>query len=267
MMKSEPVRISCVSFLNSLPFLQGLKSSHFSDPVQVSLDSPAECAAKLAAGIADVGLVPVATIPRIEGAEIITEWCIGADGPVRSVLLVSHVPLSQVKRIIPDYHSVTSNNLVRILCARQWHINPDYINSFSGYESQISGETAGIVIGDRALKLQGRFPFVFDLADEWKKMTGLPFVFARWVSTKELSPVFIREFSHAMETGIDNIDTLLARLKSEPGYDDATESYLKETLKFRTTPELRKGMDLFLKYSSQIPVFSGSVTGGHNKVL
>ncbi len=255
-MEFHPIRISCVSYLNSIPFVYGIKHHAISSKIALSLDIPSVCAEKLSTGRADIGLVPVAAISTINGATPISNWCIGADGDVKSVTLLSEVPLDKIETILLDYHSVTSINLTRVLAGFYWKINPLWVNAQSGFEQTISGTTAAVVIGDRSLQMRDKFNYVYDLAGEWKKFTGKPFVFACWVSNKILGSNFLEDFNNALAYGINHIDEVVAELKVAPNYFAGTEEYLKNYLHYAFTDEMKSGMELFLNYKNQL---SGTV--------
>lgn len=256
---SEIVKVSCVSYLNSVPYVQGLKELHREGVIDLSLDMPSACAQKVSNRTADIGLIPVAALIGLPEAEIITDYCIGADGPVKSVTLLSEVPLTEIKTIQLDYQSRTSVNLTKILAARFWKIEPQWLATREGFEETISGPTAGVVIGDRSLQLRNRYEFVYDLAGEWQKWTGLPFVFACWVTNKSLDSTFIRRFNAALASGLTQLDQIISDLKVKPNYYPETESYLKDNLKFLLTPRMREGMDRFLQEVRELG--SDAVTG------
>lgn len=245
-MNDAMIRVSCVSYLNSLPFLHGLRNHDIINRITLSLDTPAECAQKLVSGEAHLGLVPVAVIPQISHAEIISDYCIGANGPVNSVMLFSNVPLHEIKEGLLDYQSRTSVNLVQILAREHWKITPRWIRADRGFEQQVAGETAAVIIGDRALKLKNQFPFVYDLSEEWKKMTGLPFVFACWVSNTRLPSDFVSDFNNALAEGISDPDKAVTVYGTgEISQQEAVE-YLKENIDYHLDAAKRKAMDLFL---------------------
>ena len=239
------IRISAVSYLNTKPFLYGLELAHLPN-VEISLDNPAECARKLMEDEVDLGLIPVAVIPFLKEAHILPGFCIGADGPVESVKLYSHVPLEKIKKVLLDYQSRTSVTLVRILAEELWKISPEWENAETGFEKNISGETAGVVIGDRTFTLNGNFPFEYDLAEEWKKLTGLPFVFACWVSNKNLPHEFISNFSFAMEHGLRHLSNVVEKESVKYAPFDV-ENYLSKSLKFRFDAEMEQGLGSFLE--------------------
>jgi chorismate dehydratase len=244
------VRISAVSYLNTKPFLHGLELSKLED-MQISLDMPSECARKLIEHEVDLGLIPVAVIPALKEAHILPGFCIGADGAVESVKLYSEVPLEKIDTILLDYQSRTSVTLAKILAKSFWKISPQWKNAEEGFEKNISGNTAAVIIGDRTFTLNGKFPFEYDLAEEWKKLTGLPFVFACWVSNKKLPDEFILQFNKALELGLSRIHEVVDKesLKYLPFN---VEKYLLKSLKFRLDERAEAGLGMFLEKMKEL---------------
>ncbi|MGI8892212.1 MAG: menaquinone biosynthetic enzyme MqnA/MqnD family protein, partial [Bacteroidia bacterium] len=198
----QRVKVSAVSYLNTKPFLYGLENSSVKDFIELSLDIPSVCAEKLINRQAEIGLVPVAAIPLIQDARIVSDFCIGAEGKVKTVNLYSQVPLSEVNKIFLDYQSRTSVLLVKLLAGKYWQIEPEWENASPGFIKEITNTSAGLVIGDRTFSLEGKFPFVYDLAEEWYKFTKLPFVFAAWVANKDLPESFLQAFNEALSFGV-----------------------------------------------------------------
>lgn len=244
----KPIRISVVSYLNSLPFIHGLRNWQGSTPIELELDIPSVCAEKLATGKADIGLIPVAALPHLPHFHIISNYCIGADGAVDSVLLLSEVPLEKIETILLDYQSRTSVMLTKILAERYWKINVEWKATTPDYENSIKGTIGGVIIGDRALKLRNRFPYQYDLATEWKKMTGLPFVFATWTATTELPEDFIQEFNKALEKGFQEIDLVIEKANTGDIDRHSIREYLTKSIDYKLDERKKKAMELFLSY-------------------
>lgn len=242
------IKISAVSYLNTKPFVYGLVRSAVFDQIDLSLDMPSLCASRLKENTVDIGLIPVAVIPEIDGARIISDYCIGASGKVRSVVLASQVPLSEIKTIMLDYQSRTSVRLVEVLSRYYWKISPEWEKAKPDYISEdIKGSTAGVIIGDRVFKAEKQFKYLYDLSEEWQKMTGLDFVFACWVANKELKPEFIIEFNKALKTGISNLPDVISEIRNL--YPDCDlEEYFEKNIIFPMDESKRKGLALFLKY-------------------
>lgn len=212
-------------------------------------DYPSNIAAMLLNNEIDAGLIPVAVIPQLKEHYIISDSCIGADGDVASVCLFSEVPFNEIETIVLDYQSKTSVNLCRILLKHYWHINPRLVDAENDVAEQISGTTAAVLIGDRALKQTNISPFVTDLSGVWKIMTGLPFVFAAWVANKKLPDDFIQLFTEMNKVGINNLELVMQDL-SFPYYDLPT--YFTENISYTLTDEKLKGMQLFLSMQSEL---------------
>jgi chorismate dehydratase len=250
----KKIKISAVSYLNSKPFVYGLIHSDLYNKIDLSLDMPSLCAAKLRDGTVDIGLIPVAVIPEIKGAQIITDYCISASGKVRTVILASHVPLSEIKTIVLDYQSRTSIQLVQILAKYFWHISPQWKNGEPGYiQRDIKETTAGVIIGDRVFEAEKGFKYIYDLGEEWQKMTGLDFVFACWVANKAIDSEFISEFNSALLYGESHIPEVIS--ENESCYPVCNlGDYFRDNIIFRFDDLKRTGLELFLKYNDKSAV-------------
>jgi chorismate dehydratase len=204
-------RVSAVSYANTLPFVFGLRNAPERPEIDLSLDTPAECAMRLKNKKADIGLVPVAALPTLEYYEIIPGYCLGADGPVRSVMLFSTVPAERIRKIYLDPQSRTSNNLVRILARDFWHISPVWEMAPED-DNHLSAEegAARVLIGDRAFYAESSYPWHYDLAAMWKDFTSLPFVFAVWAANTPVDPLFVQKFNSALRYGILHISEAAA---------------------------------------------------------
>ena len=248
------LRLSVVSYLNTTPFLYGIKHSGFLElnDYQLSLDNPASCAEKLITGKADIGLIPVAVLPLLPSYHIIGNTCIGANGKVDSVLLLSEVPLNRIKTIYLDYQSRTSVNLCRILASQLWKIDVQFVNAGEDFLNKIKGENAAVVIGDRALDLRGKYMYSIDLAESWKKLTGLPFVFAAWVSIKKTEAAFAAKLEAALHWGIDHAkDAAHAIVGNYPLHYDV-DTYLTQRISYTLDEDKRKALETFLAMLSKL---------------
>jgi len=243
-------RISAISYLNTKPLLYGLSQSAYIGKNSIlELEHPAISGRKLITGQADIGLIPVAFFPQLEKFQIISETCIATDRYMPSVLLSSQVPMKEIERIWLDYQSATSVNLVKILAENFWKISPEWLKSNPGYENRIENKTAGVIIGDRALKFMPRFLYNFNLSVEWYQYTGLPFVFACWVTTKNIDPEFLNEFEKALLLGIDHLDEVVRIEERNHSFPDINvEEYLKVYLKFKLDADKKEGMKRFLSF-------------------
>jgi len=240
-------KVSAVSYLNTIPFIYGLKQSKLMDTIDLQLDYPAICADKLINGEVDIALVPVVVIPQLESPHIISDYCIGANGAVDTVCLYSDVPIEEIQTIALDYQSITSVALLKILLKEYWHVFPELNNTELGFENKIKGKHAALVIGDRAFELNAKHQYIYDLSAIWKKMTGLPFVFAVWVSNAKLSQDFIAAFNQALKNGLTDINKTIALEGGHYKNCENPEDYLNHKICYLLDAKKKKGMALFLE--------------------
>ncbi len=238
--------------MNTLPFLYGIKQTAFINEIELQSDIPSVCAQKLINNDVDLGLVPVAILPQLKEYHIISDYCIGANGKVNSVLLLSDVPLNEIEDIYLDYQSKTSINLTKILAKNFWKINPKWKNSEAGYENKIDGKTAGVIIGDRTFNLPKKYKYQYDLAEEWYKFTKLPFAFACWVSNKKLPSSFIEELNTALSFGMNHIQESISLAKNSRLQEKDLLKYLTEDIDYNLDKDKRKSIELFLNYLTEI---------------
>lgn len=241
------IRVGAVSYLNTKPLLFGIERARVSQRIELLIDYPARIAAMLLKDEIDLGLVPVAIIPLLREFHINGDYCIGSNGNVASVCLFSESPIEKVERVLLDYQSRTSVALARILLKEYWKISPELIDGGKDFRDHIHGTTAGVVIGDRALEQRQISTYNYDLAGAWKELTGLPFVFAAWISNKRLDPGFIEEFSEANLQGILHIDEVVAE-NPYPIFN--LYDYFTKYLDYRLDESKRRGLEKFLSYIS-----------------
>jgi chorismate dehydratase len=242
-MDNKCIRVGIVNYLNTRPLIFGLQQLHDDGKIELSQQYPSLVAQELIAGKIDIGLVPVAIIPEIKNAKIIGNTCIAANGKVASVGLYSKVPMQEIKKVYLDFQSRTSIQLVQILFKKYWQQDVEFLPAPTNYLELINGTTAGVIIGDRALQYKSNYGYEYDLAEAWKAFTGLPFVFAAWVSNKNLSAEFIAEFDKANRAGFEFLDKIIAEINF-PFYD--LKKYFTVNIKYEFSEENRKGLEMFL---------------------
>jgi chorismate dehydratase len=242
----EKIRISAVSYTNTKPFLYGIQNTPLIDKIDLSLDIPSDCAQKLIDNNVDIGLIPVAAIPNLSEWNIVSDYCIGANGAVNSVFIFSHCPIDDVQTIQLDPQSRTSNNLARVLMKNFWKVQPDLVSNAPNYAMSADPNTAFVQIGDRTFGKKSRFEFAYDLSEQWKKFTGLPFVFAAWIANKSIPQDFVNEFNKSLKFGLDHRGELLKLLPQRPDFD--LKDYLLHKLDFNFTEDKKKALYLFLDY-------------------
>lgn len=245
-MNSQNYTISIVNYYNTTPFLYGLKHSGINLNIKLELDIPSVCAQKLKNEQVDIGLVPVAILPELNNYHIISEYCIGAVGAVDSVKLFSHKPLQELTHVLLDYQSKTSVTLVQVLNKHFWKKDLKFIPAKEGFENEIGGTTGAVIIGDRTFGLTtNNHPYHYDLALEWQKHTGLPFVFACWVSNKEIDPAFISDFNKVLKFGVDHIaEAVTEKPNHTKGFD--SYDYLKNKISYTLDDSKKEALKKFL---------------------
>lgn len=241
----KKIKITAVSYLNTKPLLYGLLQSPIANQLDLSLDIPSDCAQKLLDGEADLGLVPVAVIPDIPNARIVSDYCIGTNRYVKTVGIYADQPIETLTGLYLDHHSRTSVALSKVLLQDYWQLDPELIPASDGYIDKIGGSVGGVVIGDRTIGLEERFKYFYDLGNAWYEFKQLPFVFAAWVSNKELPAAFLQSFNQALQTGVEAIPQLMYLLTT-PNEAFDLKQYFTENINFKLDAPKRKALDLFL---------------------
>lgn len=250
----DKIRISAVKYANTYPFIYGLIESGFDKKVILETDHPADCATKLISGRVDIGLIPVATLPLLKEYHIISDYCIGANGNVRTVMLLSNCPFEEIEAIFLDYRSRSSVNLTKVLAKNSWKKEFIWINTSKGFDFiNIGLNEAVVLIGDQCFEYENNFRFKIDLAREWKDFSGLPFVFACWTANKKLDKEFIEEFNKALQSGVNNIDAVVEKFgKTGTITGNVLKKYLTENIDFDFNDEKKMALKLFLELMSKL---------------
>jgi chorismate dehydratase len=244
------IKISAVSYTNTKPFIYGIEHSPIAGQIDLSLDIPSDCAAKLISGKVDIGLIPVAEIPQVPNANIVADYCIGSVGAVNSVFIFSNVPADEIRTLRLDSQSRTSNNLAKVLLKFYWKTEVEFITDPDASADAI------VLIGDRTFGQKAQYANAYDMGQEWMNLTGLPFVYAAWVANKIIPESFIAGFNQALKLGLDNRRTVLNELPPNPDID--LEDYLLNKLDFELTVKKREALELFLSYIARLNLLSSS---------
>lgn len=223
-----------------------MEQNPFKERIELMKAYPAQIAQALLDDTIDIGLVPVAVIPLLKQPQLVSKYVIGTEGEVASVALFSQVPMDQIEKVYLDYQSRTSVALAKILFKQYWKKEVEFLTATEDYISQIKGNTAGIIIGDRALASLYKYEYIYDLGSAWKAFTGLPFVFAAWVANKPLPEEFMEAFDAANAYGLDKLDEVIALIPaSQQVYD--LHKYYTDNISYELTDEKRAGLAKFLE--------------------
>lgn len=242
---SKKIRVGAVSYLNTKPLLYGLQHHAVYKSIELIEDYPANLAKALTANTIDIGLVPVAVIPGLAEANLISDYCIGAIGPVASVCIFSNVPMDQITTLYLDYQSKTSVNLARILLKNYWKKEVLLLEAPAHFIDLIDHTTAAVIIGDRALEQYNSYNYKYDLAEAWINYTGKPFVFATWISNKLMDAGFIASFNEANKYGVDHINEVIKTI-DQSNIDYNLHTYFTKNISYNIDASKKEGMAQFL---------------------
>lgn len=243
---ADKINVSAVSYLNTIPFVYGLQQTSIKDEINLKLDYPAECARKVLSGESDLGLIPVAAIPTSPIYNLVSDFCIGAQGPVRTVVLLSNSPIETLEKIYLDYQSRTSVVLVKVLAQNRWNVKPEWIPYTPQHSlKDIDPYDGLVVIGDKVFDVENQFKYKYDLAEEWIKLTGLPFVFAAWTTNKKIDTSFIDSFNNALRQGVESIKESIDLYPPLKLSKLEAAEYLTNNISFDFNKEKREALKLF----------------------
>ncbi|MCA9074998.1 MAG: menaquinone biosynthesis protein [Planctomycetaceae bacterium] len=248
-----PIRIGAVSYLNSKPLIEGL--DELVPDAELILDLPSRLADDLARGELDVALIPSIEAFADPDYEIVSNACVATRGPVLSVKLYTRVHPGEVKTLALDEGSRTSAALVQIMLHDRYGVTPKLSMLPMGSGVEDSEADAILLIGDRAMHPpQEKFHTVWDLGQEWLTWTGLPFVFAMWVTRAgtDLGPV-ADALARARDRGVQEIPNIAQREASGLGIArQKAADYLTRNLHFRLGSAERNGLKQFHRLASRL---------------
>jgi cyclic dehypoxanthinyl futalosine synthase len=239
-----------VGYLNARPLCEGLDREPAASRVRFDCATPAEVARRVAEDDADIGLMPVAAAASIGGLRMIPGAVIGARGPVRSVVVVAEQPVETIDELAVDLSSRTSVVLTRLILRRRrpGGTEPRLLGALPREAlAQVGGARGALIIGDPALEVEGRFPFVLDLGQAWHEETGLPFVFAAWFGRAGALGAGDQElFESAKRAGLVRRDAIADEYAARTGLPPASiRAYLREAVRFDFDDDDRRGLELF----------------------
>jgi chorismate dehydratase len=262
------LRVSTISYLNTAPLMWNFEHAPHREELQnrfeVKYTLPSLCAQALREGSADIGIIPVAAYPETPDLAIIPDVTIAAKGAVRSILMVSRKPLDQIRSVGLDNSSRTSNALLRILFDRFYKLNPDFAQALPQLDLMLSHYDAALLIGDPALKVDRERYYTWDLAEEWQRFTGRPFVFAFWAvrrsaAGEERLQQTARVFQESRDAGLEHVEELVRLWSPRIGLPEETvRHYLTHNIHYHLDEELIAGMHLFFQFAAELSLLPAS---------
>lgn len=260
-MARQKPRVCAVSYLNTAPLVWGLQHGPGKGAFELSFAVPSACADALRSGRVDIGLVPSIELARQPDLVVLPGAAIACRGPVRSVLLISTKPIETIESFAADTSSRTSVTLARVLLARNHGVRPRVRPYPPQLDEMLELADAGLIIGDPALRLdlakrewRGRPLFIYDLGEEWVKLTGLPMVFAVWavknlVADPSLTPFFIDSLDYGRRH-FDQIVESESKRRDLPA--DLVREYLTENTSFDFGEPEQASLSLFLRSAGEL---------------
>jgi chorismate dehydratase len=274
------LRISIVQYLNTAPLVWGFTNGPFQGKYDLSFTVPSRCAEDLRCGRADVAIIPAIEYQRIPGLAILPDMAIASKNQVRSLLIVSRKPIEQVQTFALDSSSRSTQVLTRILCAEKWRIAPQFSEALPDLPEMLHDAEAALIIGDPALRISlgskkesshgapgqtvcqaatlgvtsTELLYVYDVAGEWRALTGLPAVLAIWACRRELAtPELTADFLASRDFGLAH----LGEISYEAAQDlelpqRALESYLRDNIDFSLNAENRRGLELYFAHAAKL---------------
>ena len=254
------LRISAISYLNTAPLMWDFDHGGAAKDFDIFYSVPSSCAAALREGTGDIGIIPAIAYNSIPDLVVIPEVAIAARGPVRSILLISKVPLQDVRTIATDNSSMTSVALTRVLFEKWWGGGRQFRSLPPELPAMLRECDAALIIGDPALKVDRSRYQVLDLAEEWRRLSGKSFVFAFWAVRQaalaemqpglDLASTFQGSRDHGLQpAALEKIaGEWSARLQLAPA---EVKDYLTRNIYYQLDPDCLQGMELFFRYAAE----------------
>jgi chorismate dehydratase len=247
-------KVSVVRYLNTVPLVWGLLHGEQQCEYELAFTTPAGCADAMRDGEADIGIIPSIEYQRIDGLRIVSGVSIAANFEVKSVLLLSNVPAENVRTVAADKASRASVALLRILLEKFYFRQVEMTPADPEPDKMLKRADAALVIGDPALAYRGPALHIYDLAAEWRRFTGLPFVFAFWAGREDARLVRVaRDFRESRDYGLAHMDEIAA--ESAPKYKMRPEEvkfYLAQNIDYNLNESHRQGLGLFYKLACEV---------------
>jgi chorismate dehydratase len=243
------VNVAIVSYLNTLPFIYGFQNHSAGINFKLIMATPRECAELFIKGQVDISLLPVGVLPTLPDYKIISNYCIGCDGKVRTVCLFYSNTFEEVTEILLDSDSRTSVLLIQIIMQKFYRKKVNFIPvDVENTKINIANHQALLAIGDKTFDLEKKYNKI-DLGEVWKEWTALPFTFAAFVTNNALNDNVEKDLNACLEFGIQNISDL--NYEKYSNIEDL-EKYLTTNISYDLNEQKMKALNLFLSEISQL---------------
>lgn len=267
-----PIRIGCVKYLNTLPLIEGLRSWRDAD---LTTAVPSRLIDLLLTSQVDVALCSVIDAARhADRVRLLTAGMIGCDGPTLTVRLFSRVPIGSIRTVGVDTDSHTSAVLMQVILSRRYHVHPRIVD-FDARERMVTGgggpdPDALLLIGDKVVTDPPSitdYPHQLDLGEEWKRLTGLPFVYAAWMCRAgEDTSLNVRTAADMLDRQRRHNATRLGWIVNTRSAErhwptDTAAEYVGHLLKYGLDAPERESIDKFIAWAHELNLCpSASVT-------
>lgn len=258
------LKISAISYLNTAPLLWDFEHGDAGADFEIAYTIPSACAEALRAGTADVGIIPAAAYATLPDLVVIPDVAIAARQAVRSILLVSKIPVDHARTVALDTSSMTSVVLARILFAKWLGGARDYVAMAPALDRMLSRCDAAVLIGDAALQVDRSRYVTLDLAEEWVTRTGKACVFAFWAIRRPalegrdaaaIASVFRKSRDHGLSPkNLEEIVQTWAPRLNLPV--SIIRAYLTHNIHYYLDPPCLEGLDLFYRLGTEVGALS-----------
>jgi chorismate dehydratase len=253
-MSQPPLRVAVVSYLNSVPLYWGLLHGPQRDQFDVRFELPPRCADALRLGEVDAAIIPSIEYQRIPDLQVVPGLAVASAGPVRSVLLIAKCPVEKIQSLALTTSSRTSVCLVQILLRRHYGVSPRLVSHEPNLNAMLAECDAALLIGDPALATDFPGLLVIDLAEAWRAMTGLPFVFAIWtVRSTAARPGLVQALQQSTLYALAHLSELVEEEVRRTGLSpELVRSYLTENIDFSLGEQNLAGLRRFYALAHEL---------------
>jgi chorismate dehydratase len=274
------LRISVVPYLNTAPLVRGFTQGPLQGKYDLSFTVPSQCAEELRSGAVDIAIIPAIELQRIPNLVVLPDLSIASKERVRSLLIVSKVPIREARSIALDSSSRSTQALTKILCDARWLISPQFSEAVPDLSAMLVDSDGALLIGDPALRLAiaaeqhvvpgpdrelvctgaqvglAHIPtlHLYDVVHEWWQLTERPAVLAVWATRPEIAtPEVAADFSASLEYGLAHLPEICAEASRELNLPAKELSlYLRTNIDYSLDPENLKGLNEYFVRAARL---------------